>query len=105
MKELTVGGMVLGLFGEVNYEADTIKMQEDDHLILFTDGVVEALNREGEEFGMERLVDVLRKNAKASTPDILANLQDAVVSFSTDTPQHDDITMMILGYRESAPEA
>ena len=103
MKELTVGGMVLGLFGEVDYEADTVKLQENDHLVLFTDGVVEALNRKGEEFGMERLVDLLRANAKASTPEILARLQDAVVSFSADTPQHDDITMMILGYREADP--
>ncbi len=102
MKELTVGGMVLGLFSEVSYEADTVKLQPDDHLVLFTDGVVEALNSEGEEFGMERLVALLRANAKAATPEILARLQDAVVSFSAHAPQHDDITMMILGYRESA---
>lgn len=105
MKELTVGGMVLGLFGEADYEGETVTLQEGDHLVLFTDGVVEALNSQGEEFGMERLVAFLGANAKAPTPEILANLQDAVVSFSADTPQHDDITMMILGYRESNPEA
>jgi sigma-B regulation protein RsbU (phosphoserine phosphatase) len=81
MKELTVGGMVLGLFGEAAYEAETVKLQENDHLILFTDGVVEALNSNGEEFGMVRLVDLLRANAKLSTPEILKRLQDAVVSF------------------------
>jgi len=103
MKELTVGGMVLGLFGEVDYEAGTVKLQEDDHLVLFTDGVVEALDSKGEEFGMERLVEFLRANAKTSTPEILARLKDAVISFSAHTPQHDDITMMVLGYRESNP--
>ncbi len=103
MKELTVGGMVLGLFADVNYEAETVKLEQDDHLVLFTDGVVEALNSNGEEFGMDRLVGLLRENAKASTPEILDRLQNAVVSFSANTPQHDDITMMILGYQESNP--
>jgi serine phosphatase RsbU (regulator of sigma subunit) len=103
LKELTVGGMVLGLFGDAGYEAETVKLEQDDHLVLFTDGVVEALNSQGEEFGMDRLVDLLRENAKASTPEILDRLQKAVVSFSANTPQHDDITMMILGYQESNP--
>ena len=103
MKELTVGGMVLGLFAEVAYESETVKLQKGDHLILFTDGVVEALDSNGEEFGMERLVDLLRANATPSTQEILERLQDAVVSFSADVPQHDDITMMVLGYKESNP--
>jgi sigma-B regulation protein RsbU (phosphoserine phosphatase) len=101
MKELTAGGMVLGLFGEAPYEADTVELQPGDHLVLFTDGVIEALNREGEEFGMERLVPLLKANARASTPEILARLQEAVVSFSAHAPQHDDITMMVLGFRGS----
>lgn len=101
MKELTTGGMVLGLFAGAPYEAETIKLQPDDHLVLFTDGVIEALNTAEEEFGMERLETLLRANARATTPEILARLQEAVLSFSAGAPQHDDITMMILGYRES----
>ena len=101
MKELTTGGMVLGLFAGAAYEAETIKLQPDDHLVLFTDGVIEALNTAEEEFGMERLEALLRANARATTPEILARLQEAVLSFSAGAPQHDDITMMILGYRES----
>jgi sigma-B regulation protein RsbU (phosphoserine phosphatase) len=104
MKELTAGGMVLGLFAGAQYEAATIKLQPDDHLVLFTDGVVEALNTAGEEFGMERLVALLRENARATAPEILARLQEAVLSFSANAPQHDDITMMVLGFRESRRE-
>jgi len=100
LRELTTGGMVLGLFSEARHESDTIKLQPKDHIVLFTDGVFEALNSKGEEFGMKRLIDLLRANAKASTNDILARLEDAVVSFSANAPQHDDITMMVLGYRE-----
>ena len=101
MKELTAGGMVLGIMADAEYEMGTIMMQPDDHLVLFSDGVTEALNTSGEEFGLGRLVDLLRANAQATAPEILSRLHEAVLSFSANTPQHDDITMMVLGYRES----
>jgi sigma-B regulation protein RsbU (phosphoserine phosphatase) len=100
MKELTEGGMVLGLFASAQYEAGAVKLQPGDRLVLFTDGVVEALNVEGEEFGVERLIEFLRANAQSVAPEILSRLQEAVLSFSAHTPQHDDITMMVLGFRE-----
>ncbi len=101
MKELTVGGMVLGLIPGAEYESATIKLQPDDHLVLFTDGLTEALNTAGEEFGTERLTALLRENARSAAPEILARLQEAVLEFSADAPQHDDITMTIIGFRES----
>ena len=100
MQELTAGGMVLGLFPETRYEAGTVTMRPGDHLILFTDGVVEALNTAGEEFGRERVEALLRANATATAQEILASLREAVLAFAADVPQYDDITMMILGYRE-----
>jgi serine phosphatase RsbU (regulator of sigma subunit) len=101
MRELITGGMVLGLFAGVQYEAETIKLQPDDHLVLFTDGVIESLNAAGEEFGMDRLVALLGANARASAPEILARLKEAVLAFSANAPQYDDITIMVIGYRES----
>ncbi len=100
MRELTVGGMVLGLFANAQYEAETIKLQPGDHLVLFTDGVIEALNVEDEEFGLDRLCGLLRENARRSASETLVCLRDAVLSFAVDAPQHDDITMMVLGYKE-----
>ncbi len=102
MKELTEGGMVLGLFPAAQYETGTVKLQPDDHLVLFTDGVIEALDSSGEEFGMERLLSLLRANSRATASSLLAQLQEAVLSFSVNAPQHDDITMMILEYGQSA---
>jgi serine phosphatase RsbU (regulator of sigma subunit) len=100
LKELTEGGMVLGLFAEAKYQADAVRLQPGDHLVLFTDGVIEALNEAGEEFGRQRLEALLRSNAQSATPDILARLQKTVLDFSGSASQHDDITTMILGYRE-----
>ncbi|MBN1570169.1 MAG: PP2C family protein-serine/threonine phosphatase [Acidobacteria bacterium] len=99
--ELTVGGVVLGLFEEARYQSETVKLLPNDHLVLFTDGVVEALNTAGEEFGQERLCALLREKAHTTASELLALLREAVMLFSKNTPQHDDITMMILGFRES----
>ena len=100
MRELTEGGMVLGLFPTATYESATIRLKPEDHLILFTDGVLEALNTAGEEFGEERLRTLLRQHARATSAEILAALQEAVMAFSAGAPQHDDITMMVLGFQE-----
>ena len=81
-----------------------MKLNPGDHLVLFTDGVSEALNAAGEEFGEERIRALLKANAGTSTADILARLLDAVLSFSANVPQHDDITIMALGFRESAAQ-
>ncbi len=94
------GGMVLGLFAQAQYESRTVSLQPGDHLVLFTDGVLEARNTAGDEFEQERLSAVLSSNAQASATEILARLRETVLSFSADAPQHDDITMMVLGYRE-----
>jgi serine phosphatase RsbU (regulator of sigma subunit) len=50
---------------------------------------------------MERLTALLRRNAGAGAPEILARVRDSVLAFSANAPQHDDITMMVLGFRES----
>ena len=96
--------MVLGLFPFAEYESRTVQLQPGDHLVLFTDGALEARNTAGEEFGEERLRALLQSNPTAAAGEILARLQEAIMAFSADTPQHDDITMMVLGYRE-APAA
>jgi serine phosphatase RsbU (regulator of sigma subunit) len=99
--ELTEGGMVLGLFATAEYECGTVQLRPGDHLVLFTDGVLEARNKKGEEFGQERLYTLLHENARASASEILRQLREAIALFSAGTPQHDDITMMVLGYQES----
>jgi serine phosphatase RsbU (regulator of sigma subunit)/pSer/pThr/pTyr-binding forkhead associated (FHA) protein len=101
LEELTEGGMVLGLFAQAQYISKEVKLEPGDHLVLFTDGVVEALNLAGEEFGQQRLCDALKRNVRASAPDMLRSLKDDLIAFSANAPQHDDITMMVLGFREN----
>ncbi|MEJ2109634.1 MAG: SpoIIE family protein phosphatase [Acidobacteriota bacterium] len=98
LKELTEGGMVLGLFAEAKYESGSVQLNRGDNLVLFTDGVVEALDPAGEEFGTERLYPLLQNNAKDSASELMSRIRDAVLSFSGNAPQHDDITLMVVKY-------
>ncbi len=100
LQALTEGGMVLGLFPFAQYESRTIRLHPGDHVVLFTDGVLEARNSRGEEFGDENLRRLLEENARSSAGQIVNRLQEAIASFSANTPQHDDITMMVLGFKE-----
>ncbi len=100
LKELTEGGMVLGLFPSAEYSSGTVQLQPGDHLVLFTDGVIEARNMVGDEFGEERLRALLIEHAHSSTAMILTRLREEIASFSGKAPQHDDITAMVLGFKE-----
>jgi serine phosphatase RsbU (regulator of sigma subunit) len=53
-----------------------------------------------EEFGMDRLMSLLRANARSAAQEILVRLKEAVLAFSAGAPQHDDITMMVLEFRK-----
>jgi len=98
MTELTEGGMVLGLFGSAQYESRTVALEPGDQIVLFTDGVVEARNTAGDEFGEERLRALLRESAGMTSEKIVERIHDAVMGFADKTPQHDDITMMVVSY-------
>jgi serine phosphatase RsbU (regulator of sigma subunit) len=65
-----------------------------DVLVLYTDGVTEACNDAGEEFGEERLIEGLRRYRERSSPALLAAIADEVQQFSTNQ-QHDDITLIV----------
>jgi sigma-B regulation protein RsbU (phosphoserine phosphatase) len=96
---LEEGGMVLGLFAGAQYSSATVQLAPGDHLVLFTDGVLEARNASGEEFGEDRLRALLIENARCPASRILSRILEAVAVFSENARQHDDITAMVLGYR------
>ena len=64
IRELTEGGMVLGLFDDADYESATVWLKPGDHLVLFTDGVLEALDTKGDEFGQHRLHALLQETRR-----------------------------------------
>jgi predicted permease len=93
--ELSVGGTVLGLFPDVVYENGNIDLRPGDLLVAFTDGVTEALNVAGEEFGEERLKDLLRGAVHASAEEISSTLAHRIREWIAGTEQYDDVTFVI----------
>jgi phosphoserine phosphatase RsbU/P len=95
---LDVGGPVLGLLPSATYESATVQLEPNDTVTVYSDGVTEARNVEDEEFGRERMVDVLAHCLSAKPEAALEVLVDAVRDFSRGAPQADDITALILRY-------
>ncbi len=94
IERLTSGGPVLGLFGEVLFTTGVLHLGQGDRLLLYTDGVTEALSESGEEFGEDRLVAAARGSDGNATA-----IRDAVLSahasFMNGTPRADDLTLLV----------
>ena len=73
-----------------------VPLERDDCLFLYTDGVNEALDGEGDEFGLERMMDSVRANAGNGAPAIISGLLDDLRKFVGSTPQNDDITLIAI---------
>ncbi len=96
IRELNVGGMVLGLFPEMTWEEAAVDLRQGDVLIAFTDGVTEALNAAEEEFGEARLKDVIRGTLQLTAAEISARLSEALRLWIRDTAQYDDLTFVVM---------
>jgi sigma-B regulation protein RsbU (phosphoserine phosphatase) len=93
---LTSGGPVIGVFSDCVYEEEIIQMRSGDVLVAYTDGVTEALNSEGEEFGECRLERVLSASAHLSADEIRERVVERVRQWCGHEPQHDDLTFVVL---------
>ena len=94
VERLAPTSTVLGLFREWECSVGECRLEADDVLALYTDGVTEAFDGDGEEFGEERLVDALHRHRDQPTDALLASLVDEVRAFSPHE-QHDDLTLIV----------
>jgi phosphoserine phosphatase RsbU/P len=93
---LSTGGVPLGILPHGEYQSGNIVLESGDCLVIFTDGLVEAVNELEEEYGEQRLLNLLQLGV-ASTPDeLLRRMMSHVDIFVGPTPQHDDITCMVV---------
>jgi phosphoserine phosphatase RsbU/P len=96
IERLGVGGLPFGIMPDAKYESASAALAPGDWLILFTDGLVEAENARQEEYGETRVMTVLEAGASTTPPDLLKQLMSALDLFVGSTPQHDDVTVMLL---------
>ena len=90
------GGIALGVMPELEYKESSVTLAEGDTLVLYTDGVSEAMNSEGEEFGIDRLRNIFVNSPPASARAANEAILQAVIDFAGDTPQSDDVTCLVL---------
>jgi predicted permease len=96
IEELSTGGPVIGLFPQMPYEEATIDLQPGDVLVAFTDGVTEAMNASEEEFGEERLKELLRGIVDLPVNEISAAISQALKNWIKDAAQYDDLTFVVM---------
>jgi sigma-B regulation protein RsbU (phosphoserine phosphatase) len=99
LETLEVGGLPLGIRSDVKYETASLELRAGDALILFTDGVVEAFNESGEEFGNERWLSAIRNLPDRDAQQTLQFLMKRVDEFAGATRQSDDITCLVFRSR------
>jgi sigma-B regulation protein RsbU (phosphoserine phosphatase) len=97
-RRLECGGPIVGLFESASYEEETVTLAAGDWLIVFSDGVSEALSASGEEYGEGRILSCVQSNISLEPQKLLETLFSNVREFARGAAQNDDITAMVLRY-------
>ena len=92
-------GLPIGMMDVAAYEVKSIQMQPGDKLVLFSDGLSEAANADGEFFDKKALKEFLCAHAGIGCAELHSKLVEAVEDFSEASEQEDDITMLVVEYQ------
>ncbi len=93
------GGMAMGVMRGLTYKEDSVTLTPGDTLLLYTDGISEAMDRDGREFTEARLVNSMSESHRQSVEVVVSTVIDAVRNFVGDAPQSDDITCLVVRYK------
>ncbi|HEY8549463.1 MAG TPA: SpoIIE family protein phosphatase [Vicinamibacterales bacterium] len=99
VRRLEAGGPPLGLFEGLPYQEGTVALEPGDVVVVFSDGISEASNAAGEEFGDARIIEVASQNRGRTPSELLEALLGSVHAFSSGVPQGDDETLLVVAYR------
>jgi sigma-B regulation protein RsbU (phosphoserine phosphatase) len=89
-------GVALGAAEDITYNQRVISLEKDDSILLYTDGLTESFNHDGEFFGEDRLTEALRSNRCSSASELMDVVENALLNFVQDMPPADDLTMLVL---------
>jgi len=95
MEQLAAGGLPLGIMPNAEFREGRTMLHPGDVLVIYSDGVSEAINPNNEEFGPTRLYEVVARNLDASAAGIRDRIESALTKFCQGTPAADDITLVI----------
>lgn len=96
MEQLAAGGLPLGIMADADFREGRTTLNAGDVLVIYSDGVSEAVSPTGEEFGPTRLYESVARNLDASAAGIRDRIESALTKFAQGTPAADDITLVIV---------
>ncbi|MGH9870561.1 MAG: SpoIIE family protein phosphatase [Candidatus Polarisedimenticolia bacterium] len=96
VERLKASGLILGVFPGAKHSAAEIALGPGDMLVAFSDGVTETQNPAGDEYGEERLIDLIIKGRTQSAAAIQDQVAASIKAFAATEPQYDDVTLLVL---------
>lgn len=96
VEQLASGGLPLGIKPDADYREGRTQLQHGDVLVIYSDGVTEAVSPSGEEFGATRLYEVVSRNIESSAAGIRDRIESSLTKFAQGTSAADDITLVIV---------
>ncbi len=96
LERLDAGGLPIRIKADAGYESGSVVLAPGDWLVIFTDGVVEAMNTRGDEYGEPRLLANIATAANVSPTEMMSHIMSELDRFVGNTPQHDDVTCLLL---------
>jgi sigma-B regulation protein RsbU (phosphoserine phosphatase) len=90
----------LGILDEADYKETRVQLGPGDKIVFYTDGIVEAMNKEQEIFGFERLQKLVEESQTMNAATLLKEIMDRVNQFVGEAPQHDDLTAIVVTVNE-----
>lgn len=96
VERLRTGGMILGSFAEAMFEQDSVDMEVDDLVVVFSDGVTDAMSKDGSDFSEDRLLAFATSNAHLPPAAFLDGLLETIRQFTIGLAQADDLTVLVL---------
>ncbi len=99
-EKLEVGGPIIGAFPSMSYESSSVKLEPDDVIFLFTDGLSEAMDAQEVEYGEPKILDMVIANRDRDPEQIMNNILEDVHRFDPTSPPQDDTTIITLKVRD-----
>lgn len=98
VEELKTPGSIIGAFPDARYVSANIQLQDNDRMLFYTDGIIEARNNNGEFYGSERLLEYLKKNSALQPKRFIDKLVEELEAFSDGRPQDDDRAILYIEF-------
>jgi hypothetical protein len=96
LERLDAGGLPIGISADAPYQSGRVVLAPGDWLVIFTDGVIEAMNPRGDEYGENRLLAAVATSSNGTPSQMMQRIMTDLDEFVGNTPQHDDVTCLLL---------